>query len=99
MLYLGIYHKDITIVVNQDIARNKVPDLVFSISESSFCGSLPKAESSHVGVNHNLRGRMGISNAWLSDDWLYGATIEACKTIKGIGSVWEKEIFRRLFTL
>ena len=54
--------------------------------------AIPKAESSNVGVDQNLRGRMGISNAWLSDDWLYGATIEACKTIKGIGSVWEKEI-------
>ena len=91
-LNLCINHKDVAILVNQHVARDKVPYLIRSIRETPLLGSLLETKSCHIGVYHNLSGRMGISNARLGDDWLNCATIKAGKTIEGIGCVREKQI-------
>ena len=92
MLNLCINHKDVAILVNQHVTRNKVPYLIRSIRETPLLGSLLETKSCHVGVYHNLCGRMGIGNAWLGNDWLNRAAIKAGKTIEGIGCVREKKI-------
>ena len=80
MLNICINHKDVAILVNQHVTRNKVPYLIRSIRETPLLGSLLETESGHIGVYHNLCGRMSISNARLGNDWLNRAAIKAGKT-------------------
>ncbi len=95
MLNLCINHKDVAILVNQHVTRNKVPYLIGTIRETPFLGSLLKTESGHVGIYHNLCGWTGIGNAWLDNDWLNRAAIKASKTIEGISSVREKKVVQQ----
>ena len=90
-----INHKDVAILVNQYVTRDKVPYLIGTIRESSFLGILLKTKSCHVGIYHNLCGRMGIGNARLGDDWLNRAAVKASKTIEGIGCVREKKVVQQ----
>ena len=59
-----------------------------------FSGFL-KAKSCHIGVNHNLIGRLGIGHPGLVNDWLDGSSIKSSKTIKSIRSVREKNIVQQ----
>jgi hypothetical protein len=39
MLHLCIDYKDVTLSVNEDITRNKIPHFIGIIGVASFCGS------------------------------------------------------------
>ena len=92
MLHLCIHYKDVTLGINKDVARNKIPYLVGIVGVSSLCSCLLKSQCSHIGVNHHLGGRMGVGYSWLNNNRLYSTAIEACKTIKRIGGFREDKI-------
>ena len=92
MLNLCINHKDVSFVINEDIARYYVPNLVLAVPETPLFGSLFKAEGSHIGINHYLRGRMGVGNYWLNNDWLDSTTVKPSKTIERISCFREKNV-------
>ena len=92
MLNLCINHKDVAILVNQHVARDKVPYLVDVVGIASFCRSLLKTQRCHIGINHYLGSRMGISDSWLDNNRLDGTTIEAGKSIERIGCIREDEV-------
>ena len=92
MLHLSINHKDVTLGIDKDIARNKIPYLVDIVGVSALYACLLKSKCSHIGVNHHLGGWMGIGHSWLNNNWLDGTAIEACKTRKSIGCFWEYKV-------
>ena len=90
--YLSIYNIYITFIVNEDIARNKVPYLVGVVGIASFSCSFLKAQRCHIGINHHLGSWMGISYSWLDNNRLDGTTVETGKSIERIGSIREDEV-------
>lgn len=95
LLDFGIYDKQITFVVNKDIAREKVPCFVFPIGIPSFFGHLLKPQRSHIGVNHYLLGWLSIGNPRLKEDRLHGATVETGKSVERIGGIWKNNIVKQ----
>lgn len=89
MLNLCIDNKDVTFVINQNIARHYIPNLVLAVSETPIFGSLFKTKGCHVGVNHNLCGRVRIGDSWLNNNRLDSATIESCKAVERISGIWD----------
>ena len=83
-LNLCINNKDVAFVVNKDITRNEIPNLVLAVCKTAILIGLFKTKGCHIGVNLNLCGRMGISDSWLDNDRLDGATIKACKAMERI---------------
>ena len=92
-----IDYKDVPFLVNQDIARKEIPYFILAIVEASFLSGIHKSQCCHVGVYHNLCGRMSIGYAWLRNDRLNSATIETCKAVEGISSVWENNVVHQYF--
>ena len=98
LLDFRIYHKDVALFVNKNIARNDVPHFILAIGEATHRSCLLEPQCCHIGVNHNLSGRTSIGYAWLHNDGLYGATIKTCKRMKRIGCVGENEIVHQHFS-
>ena len=98
LLDFRIYHKDVALIVNKNIARNDVPHFILAIGEATHGSCLLEPQCCHIGVNHNLSGRTSIGYAWLHNDGLYGATIKTCKRMKRIGCVGENEIVHQHFS-
>ena len=92
MLNLCIDNEDVTFVINQNIARHYIPNLVLAVSETPIFGSLFKTKGCHIGVNHNLCGRVRIGDSWLNNNRLDSATIESCKAVERISGIWEKNV-------
>ena len=95
MLNLCIDHKDVSFGINEDIARNKVPYFVGVVGIASLSSSLLKAQCCHIGINHNLGSRMGISDSWLDNDRLNRPTIEAGKAIERISGIREDGVMHQ----
>ena len=97
MLYFCIYYKDISFIVNQDIAGEKIPYLVCPVGKSSLSCGLLEAESCHIGVNHDLSGRTSICNSWLDNDWLYSSAIKPGKAVERVCCIREDSIMHQNF--
>ena len=93
MLNLCIYHKDVSFIIDKNITRHYIPNLVLTVPETAILSGLREAEGSQIGVNLNLCGWMGIGYSWLDDNRLNGAPIKPCKAIKGISGIWKKGMF------
>ena len=60
MLNLCIYHKDVSFIIDKNITRHYIPNLVLTVPETAILSGLLEAEGSQIGVNLNLCGWMGI---------------------------------------
>ncbi len=97
MLNLCIYHKDVSFIIDKNVTRHYIPNLVLTVPETAILSGLLEAEGSQIGVNLNLCGWMGIGYSWLDDNRLNGAPIKPSKAIKGISGIWKKGVVHHDF--
>ena len=88
----GINDKNVAIFIGKDISRQKIPRLIAIIAKTPFLLGFGEAQSRYISINHDLRGRTGISNTLLYDNRLNRATVKTGKPIKSICRIRENMI-------
>ena len=63
MLNLCIYHKDVSFIIDKNITRHYIPNLVLTVPETAILSSLFEAEGSQI--------RCQSESLWLDGHWLF----------------------------
>ena len=82
MLDLCIYHKDVSFVIDKNITRHYIPNLVLTVPEKAILSGLLEAEGSQIGVNLEMSVTRSLTQSLVDSTFSVKSSASAVNTLE-----------------